>query len=126
MTLGANYSDENELVFASHAGEALAAVHRPIGLRLERHLGLSAAGCTNSRKILARTTGGVLTGITAGFASLGLVYETLGSIKFLLAGGEYKFSATFFADESLVFVHLIYLALDNKIFRPLTDLNRRL
>lgn len=115
-----------QLALLTHLGEALAAIDRTVLTGSERNLGFLTTSSAGSSEHFTLRLCGVLTGITAGFASLGLVYETLGSIKFLLAGGEYKFSATFFADESLVFVHLIYLALDNKIFRPLTDLNRRL
>ena len=99
-------------VFFAHFGKALAAVHRPIGLRLERHLGLSAAGCTNSRKILARTTGGVLTGITAGLAALGLVLETALSVKLLLTSGEHELLPALFAYQGLVFVHDFYPLFD--------------
>ena len=38
--------------------------------------------------------------------------KAFGCIEFLFASGEYKFSAAIFADESFVFVHVIYLALD--------------
>ena len=50
-------------------------------------------------------------------ASLGLVLETLFSVKLLLTGGEYEFLSAVFADQCLVCVHSIPLS-----FRAVTHL----
>ena len=100
-----------KVLFFSHLCKALAAVYRSVFTRLEWNLSFLAARSTDSCEHFTLWLRCILARIAAGLASLGLVYETLGSIEFLLTGGENKFSATFFADESLVFVHLINLAL---------------
>ena len=94
-----------------HLGEALAAVDRAVLTRLERHLaGLAAAGA-HGVEHLALTADGVLAGIAAGFAALGLVLETAGSVEFLLAGGPDELLAAILAYQSLVFKHSGYLLL---------------
>ena len=103
-------SRKNVCLFFPHLCKALAAINRAIFARLKGNFSVFTAGSTGRDEHLALRLSGILTGIAAIFAPLGLVYEALGSVKFLLAGGENKFSATFLADESLVFVHLIYLA----------------
>ena len=90
--------------------EALAAIHRAILARAERNLCFAAARCTGSNEHFTLGPGCILTGVAASFAALGLVYKALRFIKLLLAGSENEFLATLFADESLVFVHVFYLA----------------
>ena len=65
---------------------------------------------TGSNEHFTLGPGCILTGVAASFAALGLVYKALRFIKLLLAGSENEFLATLFADESLVFVHVFYLA----------------
>ena len=98
MTLGANYSDENELVFASHAGEALAAVHRAIFAGFERNLRFLAAVRADSGVHLALRFRGTFASVTAGLATLRLVYKAFLSVELLLAGSENEFVAALFAN----------------------------
>ena len=99
-----------KLALCLHAGEAIAAVNRAIGLRLERNTRFAAAGSAGSGVILSRATGGVLAGVTAGLAALRLILEATLCVEFLLTGGENELFATFFADQRLVFVHFCYLS----------------
>ena len=94
-----------QLALLTHLGEALAAIDRTVGLGLKGNLGLAAAGSANSGEVLAGTAGSVLASVTAGLAALGLILEALFRIEFLLTGGENEFLATFFTDQSFVFVH---------------------
>ena len=82
----------------AHLSEAVAAIHRTIGLGLEGNLGLAAAGSANSSEILTGTAGSVLAGVAAGFAALGLILEAALCIEFLLTGGENELLATLFAN----------------------------
>jgi len=86
-----------KLAFSAHLSEALAAVHRTVGLGLKGNLGLAAAACAGSGKELAGTAGVVLTGVTACLAALGLILEATLCVEFLLTGGENKFVAALFA-----------------------------
>ena len=97
-------------------GETIAAVDRTVFAGLEGNLGFLAAGSADGGEHFTLGLGGVLAGVTASFASLGLVLETLFSIEFLLTGGEHKFLAAFFAHESLVFVHCCLPHLDDNDF----------
>jgi len=81
----------------AHLGEALAAVHRAVRLGLEGNLGLAAAGSAHSGEILAGAASGVLAGVTAGLAALGLVLEAALCIELLLTGGEHELLAALFA-----------------------------
>ena len=94
-----------------HLCKALAAVYRAILTGLEGNCSLFAAGCTYCCEHFALGLLSVLAVLAASLTSLGLVYETLGCIKFLFACFECKFSAAFFADESLVFVHGVVTSL---------------
>ena len=87
-----------KLALVAHLSEALAAVHRTVGLRLEGNLCLTAATGTGSSKELAGATGAVLAGITAGFAALGLVLEAALCVELLLTGGENEFLTALFAN----------------------------
>ena len=87
-----------QLAFASHLGEALAAVNGTVRLRLKGNLGLAAAGSANSGEELTGATGGVLASVAAGLAALGLVLEAALSVEFLLTGGENEFVAALFAN----------------------------
>ncbi len=86
-----------QLGLTLHAGKAVAAVHRTVSLGLERHLGVTAAGCAGSSEILSGTTGSVLASVAAGLAALGLVLEAALCVEFLLTGGEHKLGAALFA-----------------------------
>ena len=81
-----------------HLCKAVAAVHRTIVSGLEGHAGFAAAGSAGGCEKLTGTTGGVLAGITAGLAALGLVLEALLRIELLLAGGENEFIPALFAN----------------------------
>jgi len=100
-----------ELALLAHTSEALAAVNRTVGLRLEGNLSLTAAGSAGSGEELAGTAGSGLAGVTAGLAALGLVLEATLSVELLLAGGEHELIAAFLAYQSLVFVHCVTLSL---------------
>ena len=77
--------------------EALAAVDGTVALGLEGHLGLSAAGGADSGEVLPRAAGGVLAGVAAGLAALGLVLEAALCVELLLTGGEHELLAALFA-----------------------------
>ena len=93
-------------------GEALAAVNGAILPGLERNLSLFAARRTDCSVELTLWLTCVFARITTLFASLGLIYKALFTVKLLLADSENKFLAAFFADQLLVLVHAFYLALD--------------
>ena len=93
------------LLCLSPCGVALAAVDWAVILRLERNFAGFAAACAYSVKHFARGFAGILTGGTAGLASLGLVHKAFFLIEILLTRGEYKFLATVLTYESFVFVH---------------------
>ena len=92
-------------------GEAIAAVDRTVGLRLERDASLAAASRAGSGEVLSGATGRVLTSVAAGLAALGLVLEAALRIKLLLTGGENELIAALFAYQGLVLVHLLILSL---------------
>jgi hypothetical protein len=108
---GAGVNKKIYCLFFPHLCKALAAVYRAVFTRFKGDLCFFAAAGANCGVHFTLRLCGILARIAAGFASLGFVHETLGCVKFLFPGSEYKFSAAFLADESLVFVHLIYLAL---------------
>ena len=83
--------------FLAHTSEALAAIHRTVGLGLERHTGLAAAVSAGSGEVLTGSTGRILAGVTAGLAALRLVLEAPLCVKLLLTGGEHELAATFLA-----------------------------
>lgn len=60
-----------KLAVAAHLSEALAAVHRTVGLGLERNLRLAAAHGADSGEELAGATGRILAGVAAGLARWG-------------------------------------------------------
>ena len=90
--------NELTLLLFANLGEALTAVHGTVRLGLERNLRLTAAGGAHGGEILTGAAGGVLAGVTAGLAALGLVLETALSVKLLLTGGEHELLATLFAN----------------------------
>ena len=100
------YMSKLKLLSSLHLCKAIAAVNRTVRLGLKRHASLAAASSTGSGEEFTGATGGVLASIAAGLAALGLILEAALSVKFLLTGGENKFSATFFAYQGLVLVHL--------------------
>ena len=72
---GALWINWQSALLLAHLGEALAAVDGTVGLGLERHPSLAAAGSAHSGEILTGAAGGILAGVTAGLAALGLVLE---------------------------------------------------
>ena len=89
----------------THTSKALAAVDRPIGLGLKGNPSLAAAGSAGGSEVLTGATGGILAGVTAGLAALGLVLEAALGVELLLTGSEHELLATFLAYECLVFKH---------------------
>ena len=85
------------LALLLHFGKALAAIHRTVFTGLEGDAGFFAARSARSREHLTGAAGGILAGIAAGFAALGLVFEATAGIKLLLTGGEHELLAAFFA-----------------------------
>ena len=104
-----------KLALCLHAGEAIAAVNRAIGLRLERNTRFAAAGSAGSGEILTGTTGSVLACVAAGLAALRLILEASLSVELLLAGSENELVAAFFAYSSLIFVHDFTLSFEKYI-----------
>ena len=86
-----------QLAVGLHLSEALAAEHGAIGLGLEGNLGLAATGAGSGEE-LSGCTGGVLAGITAALAALGLILEATLSVESLLASGEHELIAALFAN----------------------------
>ena len=91
--------------------KAFAAIHRSVISRLEGHFGLGAAVGANGGVHLSLLLRRILSGVTAGLASLRLVLEASFCIEFLLTGSEHELRATVFAHQGLVFVHSFSLAL---------------
>lgn len=95
--------------------EALSAVHRAAGSRLEGNLCGSTALRADriihlTGRAIAITLG--FAGRTAALAAGGFVGETFLGIEFLFTSGEYKFLSTISTNERFVLVHgIIYLAL---------------
>ena len=87
-----------QLALLTHLSEAVAAINRTVGLRLERYTGLAAAGSTGGSEELTGTTGGVLAGITAGLAALRLVLEAALCIELLLTSSKGELVAALFAN----------------------------
>ena len=100
-------------LFATHLGKALAAVDRTVLAGLKGNSGFLTAVCANSGMHLTVSFGCVLAGITASFATLGLIHETLGSIEFLFASSENKLRAAVFADKCLILVHVLLPRFEN-------------
>ena len=100
---------QKELAVVS-LSKALAAENRAVTGGLEGNSSLFAALSADSGEHLSGGTIGSLTGVTAGFASLGLVYEASLGVELLLASREDELIAALFAFQSLVSVHDNYLA----------------
>ena len=81
-----------------HLGEAVGAVDRTVGLGLEGNLRLAAAGGTGRGEVFSGATGGILAGVAAGLAALGLILETSLCVEFLLTGRKHEFLAAFLAN----------------------------
>ena len=86
-----------ERLLRASRGEAFAAVDRSVARGLERDLARLAAFRANGVEHLSGFAAGVLSLVTAGFASLGLVLEALLRVEFLFTGGEDEFVAAFLA-----------------------------
>lgn len=86
------------------AGKTIAAIDRTVGSGLERNCAIFAARCANGiiHFALSPATPAVFAGITAVFASLGLVIETLLLIEILFTRSEYKFLAAILANDRFV------------------------
>jgi hypothetical protein len=102
----------------SSLAEALAAVDRTVIARLEGNLAGLAALSTNC---IIHLTGAAITAAasachTACLAALGLIGKAFFCIKFLLTSSKGEFLSAIFADERLVFVHVI--PLKNNLVRP--------
>ena len=82
----------------AHFGEAIAAIHRTIGLGLKGNLGLATASGADSGEVLTGTASSVLASVAAGLATLRLILEAALSIEFLLTGGENELVAALFAN----------------------------
>ena len=100
-----------QLALLAHLGDAVAAVNGTIRLGLEGNLSLTTAGGAGGGEELTGATGGVLAGIAAGLAALGLVLEAALSVELLLTGSEGELVAALFTGQNLVFVHGISLSL---------------
>ena len=101
-----------QLALLTHTSEAVAAVDGTIGLGLEGNLSLAAAGCASSSEILTGATSSSLASVTASLAALGLILEPALGVELLLTSGEHELLTTFFAYQSLVFVHCKYPLFD--------------
>ena len=93
------------LVLLSSLRKALAAVHSLAFGRIEGHFRFLTALSANRNEHLAGTLGGVLSGITASLASLGLILEALLCIELLLTGGEHEILAAILAFQRFVLKH---------------------
>ena len=89
---------EKQLVFASHACEALAAVNRAILTGFERHFCFFAAVGADRGVHLSLRSRSVLASVTASLAALGLVLEAALCVEFLLTSGESELVAALFAN----------------------------
>jgi hypothetical protein len=98
------------------SGIAFAAVYRSVVRGLEGNLCFLATLCTSGCKEFSGSLACVLSCVTAGFASLGLVLETAFCIEFLFTCGENEFCAAILTNQSLVFVHADFTSLENKYF----------
>ena len=107
-----NQRNKNDFLFFSHLSKALAAVYRTVFTWFKWNFCFASASSALCCVHFALRFCSVFTCITAWFTSLWLIYKAFGCIEFLFASSEYKFSAAIFTDESFVFVHVIYLALD--------------
>jgi hypothetical protein len=91
--------------------EALAAVDRPVVLGNERDLGGLAARRANGIEALPVAGALRFARVPAGLATDGLILEALLGVEFLLARGEYEFSAAILAYQCLVLEHVFVFPL---------------
>ena len=102
-----------ERLLRASRGEAFAAVNRSVARGLERDLARLAAFRANGVEHLSGFAAGVLSLVTARFASLGLVLEALLSVELLLTRREHEVRTAFLALQSLVLEHVVsFLAFD--------------
>ena len=85
--------------------EALAAVNSLAFGRIEGHSRFLTALSADRGEHLADALGGVLSGITAFLASLGLVLEALLRVELLLTGREHEVVAAILAFQRFVLKH---------------------
>ena len=100
--------------------EALAAVHGAVFLGLKGNLRGLSAFCADRIMHLTRSAGSAagFAGLTASLAAGGLVLESFFGIEFLFTSGENELSATVFAYQRFVFVHVQVTPNKNKIGDP--------
>ena len=87
------------LLLLLNACKTVAAIYRSIRLGFKGNPCLAAAGSAYSNKLLSRRSSSIFTGITTGFAALGLVLEASFCIKLLFTGGEHELLAAFLTDK---------------------------
>jgi len=107
--------DGCKLANARSRGEAVAAIHRLVSARLERHFGYSAALAAGGFEHLAAPRRGTATAATAGPAGFAcrtalratarLVREALGGVELLFAGGKWEGTAAVDARQRFILVH---------------------
>ena len=85
------------LRFTLRLGETLTAINRPVRFGFKGDPGFAPAGRAYGSEVLPGPAGSGLTGITAGFAALGLILEAALCIELLLTGGEHELLSTLFA-----------------------------
>jgi hypothetical protein len=83
-------------------GIAFAAIYRAIAPGLERNFARFSAGSTNGIVHLTLRSAVILTGIAAGFASLGLIGKSFFFEEILLTCSEHKFLTAVFAHKGFV------------------------
>jgi hypothetical protein len=93
-----------------HFCETFAAIYRSVSTRLERNFRFFTASCTRCHVHFSLSFYRIFSRITAVFASLGFILESLFSIKFLLALCKNKFRSAVFTDKCFVLIHEYYLA----------------
>lgn len=99
------------LLLFLNACKAVTAIHRSVRFWLKGNSCFSTTGSTYSCEHFSGCFRSIFAGIPARLAALRLILEASLCIKFLLAGGEYKFLAAFFTDKCLVLVHFLTLSL---------------
>ena len=85
--------------------KALAAVHRTVVSRLERNFCFRTAAGALGCEHFARRSASISSGVTALFASLRFVHETLFAVELLFASSKDEFASAILAHHGLVFEH---------------------
>lgn len=87
-------------------GEAVAAINRAAFGGLKRHFAGLPAGSANGVEHLTLRTPRVFAGVTARFASLGLVHEPFFFVEILFACSKHEFLPAVLTDQCFVLMHL--------------------